>query len=96
MKYLVGLNRLADAEAKLKEAVQLDPKNADPHVNLGNLYDDLHRPADAEREYRTAIALDPKGSAAPYNLRLLLQSQGRAEDDAPSVNPSRTRPLKAP
>lgn len=94
--YLAGLNRLQDAEARLKESVQLDPKNADPHVSLGNLYDDLHRPADAEREYRAAIALDPQGTSAPYNLGLLLQSQGKSDSAVTPVNPSRNRTLKAP
>ncbi|MEY4760848.1 MAG: hypothetical protein RLZZ200_704 [Pseudomonadota bacterium] len=75
--YLAGLNRLQDAESRLKEAVQRDPGNADAHVNLGNLFDDLKRPADAEREYRAAMALDPKGASAPYNLGLLLLVRDR-------------------
>lgn len=75
--YLAGLNRLSDAELRFQEAVRTDPKNPDPHVNLGNLFDDLHRTADAEREYRAAMALDPKGSSAAYNLGLLMLARGR-------------------
>jgi tetratricopeptide (TPR) repeat protein len=75
--FLAGLNRLPDAEARLKEAAALDPRNADPHVNLGNLYDDLRRSADAEREYRAAIAIEPKGASARYNLGLLLLARNR-------------------
>lgn len=76
--YLAGLKRWADAEANLKEAAQLDPKAAAPHIHLGNLYDDLDRTADAEAQYRRAIAINPREPNAHYNLGLLLSSSGRA------------------
>jgi len=81
--FLAGMNRLSDAEARFAEAVKLDPKNPDPHVNLGNLFDDLRRAADAEREYRAAIAIDPKGISASYNLGLLLMAGGRPAEAEP-------------
>jgi Flp pilus assembly protein TadD len=81
--FLAGMNRLPDAEARFKEAVQVDPKNADAHVNLGNLFDDLRRASDAEREYRAAMALDPKGVSARYNLGLLLMARGRPAEAEP-------------
>lgn len=78
--FLAGADRLAEAEARLQEAVALDPKSPDPHVNLGNLYDDLQRAADAEREYRLALTLDPRSTSAHYNLGLLLEQQGHAPE----------------
>lgn len=81
--YLAGLNRLSDAEARLQESAALDPKSPDPHVNLGNLFDDLHRYTDAESQYRAALALDPKGASAAYNLGLLLLARNRPAEAEP-------------
>jgi len=78
--FLAGADRLPEAEAQLKEAVQLDPGSPDPHVHLGNLYDDLHHRDDAEREYREAMKLDPHAINAPYNLGLLLLAEDRASE----------------
>jgi tetratricopeptide (TPR) repeat protein len=75
--FLASKNRLREAEARLAESIQLDARNADAHVHLGNVYDDLKRPADAEREYRRAIALNPDETNAHYNLGLLLAEQQR-------------------
>jgi tetratricopeptide (TPR) repeat protein len=75
--YLAGLRRWSDAEAALKEAAQLDPPSALPHIHLGNLYDDLNRPAAAEAEYRRALALEPREASAHFNLGLLLHGSGR-------------------
>lgn len=75
--FLAGKKRYRDAEARLQESIQLDTRNADAHVHLGNVYDDLKRPADAEREYRRAIALEPGETNAHYNLGLLLMEQQR-------------------
>jgi Flp pilus assembly protein TadD len=78
--FLASADRLPEAEARLKESAQLDPRNPDPHVHLGNLYDDLHRPADAEREYRAALAIEPHHASAQYDLGLLLLAQSRPSE----------------
>jgi len=78
--YLASADRLPEAEARLKESALLDPKNPDPHVHLGNLYDDLHRPTDAEREYRAALKIEPHHASAQYDLGLLLLAQNRAPE----------------
>jgi Flp pilus assembly protein TadD len=78
--YLAGADRLPEAEARLRESAALDPKNPDPHVHLGNLYDDLHRAADAEREYRAALKIEPHHASAQYDLGLLLLAQDRAPE----------------
>ncbi|HTU64561.1 MAG TPA: tetratricopeptide repeat protein [Steroidobacteraceae bacterium] len=78
--YLASQQREEEAQAKLLEAVRIAPQNADAHVQLGNVHDDLARPVDAEREYRLALALDPKSAAAHYNLGLLLLDLNRPDD----------------
>lgn len=80
--FLASQDREDEAEAKLKEAVKLEPRNADAHTQLGNVYDDLGRAADAEREYRLATELDPASAAARYNLGLLLLDGGKTADAA--------------
>lgn len=75
--FLAGKKRFREAEARLRESIQLDARNTDAHLGLGNVYDDLRRPADAEREYRRAIALSPDDAYAHFNLGLLLQDLQR-------------------
>jgi tetratricopeptide (TPR) repeat protein len=75
--FLAGKKRFGDAETRLRESIQLDARNADAHLHLGNVYDDLKRPADAETEYRRAIALNPNDANTHYNLGLLLQDLQR-------------------
>jgi len=56
-----------DAAAKLLEtAVKLVPEYPDAHIELGEVYLELHRRVDAERELRIAHELSPE------NLRALL------------------------
>jgi tetratricopeptide (TPR) repeat protein len=99
--FLAGNKRLRDAEARLRESIQLDARNAEAHVHLGNVYDDLKRPADAEREYRRAIALNPDDANAHYDLGLLLQDLQRpAEAEAElrlalAKNPGNAEIIKA-
>ena len=78
--FLAGKKRFPEAEARLRESMQLDARNTDAHLHLGNVYDDLKRPADAEREYRRAIALNPEDANAHYNLGLLLQDLRRCAE----------------
>ncbi|MDB6139536.1 MAG: hypothetical protein JWO94_2608, partial [Verrucomicrobiaceae bacterium] len=59
--------RLSEAEAAYRQAIALNPKDASPWNNLGNLLsDDPARVSEAETAYRRAIELDPK-YANPWN-----------------------------
>ena len=61
-------NRLALGMAALREALQLDPDNAQYHNTLGVVLLNLGRPAEAQAEFQTAIDLDkiePGLSAQP-------------------------------
>jgi Flp pilus assembly protein TadD len=75
--FLAGQDRWKEAEEVLTEAITLQPGSADPHIHLGNLFDDVGKKAEAEREYRRAIVLDDKEPNAHYNLGLLLAESGR-------------------
>lgn len=47
------------AKERLERAVKQDPKNADAHFSLAELYNRLKQPGEADQEYREAIALAP-------------------------------------
>jgi tetratricopeptide (TPR) repeat protein len=48
-----------DAVDPLEQAIQLNPKSPDAHLNLGNVYDGLKRYDDAVREFKKVIELQP-------------------------------------
>ncbi len=75
--FLAGQDRWKEAEEVLTQAITLQPTSPDPHIHLGNLFDDVGKKAEAEREYRRAIVLDAKEPNAHYNLGLLLAESGR-------------------
>ena len=78
--WLAGAGRASEAEARLREALTLDPRNADAHVGLGNVLDDRGDQPGAEREYRRAIELDANDTNALYNLGLLLLDTARLSE----------------
>ena len=53
------LSRLEPGDELVVWKVALDPKNASPHYNLGNVLRDMGRRDEAIAEYKAAIALDP-------------------------------------
>ena len=73
-------NRLALGMAALKEALQLDPDNAQYHNTLGLVLLNLGRPVDAQAEFQTAIDLDKASPDLQHNLGIALAQQNRFED----------------
>jgi tetratricopeptide (TPR) repeat protein len=55
-------------ELLLRRSVTLDPKLADAHLQLGNLYSDQHDYAKAIPEYTRALELNPNLADAHYRL----------------------------
>lgn len=63
--------RLAEAEAAYRAALDLDPRLAAAHVNLGNVLKDLGRFDEAAPCYRAALSLDPNFLPAHFNWGVL-------------------------
>ena len=52
-----------DAVDPLEQAIQINPKSPEAHLNLGNVYDGLKRYDDAVREFKKVIELQPANTA---------------------------------
>ena len=66
--------------ASLKEALHLDPDNAQYHNTLGLVLLNLGRPIDAQAEIQTAIDLDKNNPDFHHNLGIALAQQSRFDD----------------
>ena len=81
--------RFEDAERELARAAQIDPKNPDPLISLGQLYADKGRDAEAETTLRKSIALSTDVSRNEYQInrahyvlaRILLRTGRREEGE---------------
>jgi len=75
--------RSDQAIALIKRSLELEPRRADWHSNLGIVLQDRLRLDEAIVAYQRAIALDPGHANAHNNLGVLLRAQGRpAEAEA--------------
>jgi tetratricopeptide (TPR) repeat protein len=59
---------LGQVESLLKKSTSLDPKLADAHLQLGNLYFDRSNYPQAIPEYKSALALNPDLADAHYRI----------------------------
>jgi tetratricopeptide (TPR) repeat protein len=73
-------NNLIQAEREYREAIRINPDNAEVHCNLGVLLHELYHYNEAEREYREAIRINPDYTEAHYNLGNLLDDLKRYEE----------------
>ncbi len=62
--------------AEYKKTVEVAPKDARYHVNLGNALAGQGKRDEAIAEYRKATELDPKGDYAYYRLGVVLREKG--------------------
>src|SRR6478609_690245 len=60
----------------LHRALELEPENADIHVDLGNLYLDLHKTLKAREECHEAIRLNPSSPRPWQGLGNIEKSLG--------------------
>jgi tetratricopeptide (TPR) repeat protein/tRNA A-37 threonylcarbamoyl transferase component Bud32 len=74
---LLNQGRHADAEAAYREAVRLNPGDADAHEGLGGVLWDVKRYPEAETAYREAIRLDAGHVEAHNGLGLVLRDLRR-------------------
>ncbi len=75
----LDLEATAPVEARdaYRRALELEPRMADAHVNLGRLLHELGQFGAATEHYRRAIALHPDDATAHYNLGVALEDQGQ-------------------
>ena len=70
---------LRDAEAALREALELDAQNGCARIELGSLYEDQGRFAQAAVEFERSIAIEPNHCGAHCQLGRVYRRQiGRA------------------
>ena len=74
---LRGQNKLKEAEAVYRKALQFDARNASVHYDLGVVLAELNRPAEAEAELRTAVADDLNDADLLRALAQQLEANGK-------------------
>ncbi len=70
--YYSEQNKLGEAIALYREALQMYPNYEGAHLNLGAAYNATGRPQDAAAEFTNALALDPKDASVYNNLGAVL------------------------
>jgi tetratricopeptide (TPR) repeat protein len=76
-KTAAAAGRLQEAVDLHQQAMQIDPKQEQIHINLISLYGRLKQFDLAEERYRAAVALNPNRDEAHYNYAVMLTAQGR-------------------
>ena len=86
-----------EAIAEHRKAIDVDPKYADAHNNLGVALAEKNNLDEAIAEYRKAIEIDPKVALAHYNLGNALRGRRTLTRRSPnSARPSRSIPKTPP
>ena len=78
---LEAVGEVARAKEAYREALRVDDKNADAHINIGRLQLEAGDASGAERHFRGALSARPDDAIANYNIALTLEELGR-EDEA--------------
>ncbi len=73
---LINSSKLPEAEAKLVEALQIDPQNANSLNNYGLVLLKLGKLQEARKALEKSIELNPKFDAPYLNLGLVCEGQG--------------------
>lgn len=75
----VEVSSQPEARDAYRRAIELDPRHADAHVNLGRLLHEAGELDAAEAHYRLALDAQPDDPVAWFNLALLLEATGQLE-----------------
>jgi tetratricopeptide (TPR) repeat protein len=71
---------VAEAVAEYRKAIELNPKHASSHNNLGNALHAQGQVAEAIAEYRKALEFNPQLASAHNNIGRALRDQGQLDD----------------
>ena len=71
-KALHAVNRLEEAEAQYRIAIEIDPNQASAHHNLGASLCELGRHEEAAESFREAVRIDPLHEEAWHQLAMIL------------------------
>ncbi|MEA2757065.1 MAG: hypothetical protein QOJ54_3354 [Aliidongia sp.] len=83
--HFLGVLRLSqgkpgEAVRLIRQALAIDGRFPDPHLNLGNALAALDQIDPAITSYRAALGLDPNLPQAHYNIGKALKSQGKLDE----------------
>ncbi len=81
----MGLRQLDKAERAYRDALAVDSRFVEAHVNLAQLLNQLKRNDEAEKHLRQVIQLQPQFGDAYYSLGLLIAEDGRRLPEAAGV-----------
>ncbi|WP_242345374.1 fused MFS/spermidine synthase [Anaeromyxobacter terrae] len=76
-KVLLAMQKLDDAAAAFRKAVDADPRSADPHYFLGLMYENARWQVEAAKEYQEAARLAPAWQAPRDRLAALGTADAR-------------------
>jgi Flp pilus assembly protein TadD len=80
------MNKLGEAEATFKKAIELKPNEATFHFNLGVIYRRQQKVKEAIAEYEQAVKLDDRLDVAHYDLGIMYRNEKRSEDAIREMN----------
>jgi tetratricopeptide (TPR) repeat protein len=82
---MIEKSKPEQALAAFQQAVSLQPKEAEPHLGAGRIYEQKNKFGDAELEYKQALALDPESSDAAIGLANIYMRARRFPDAEDSL-----------
>jgi tetratricopeptide (TPR) repeat protein len=76
-RYLIAGNPLDERIREQEKLVEADPTSAALHNDFGNLLALRRFPRQAREHYEIAMKLDKKNYLAPYNMGIVLETEGK-------------------
>jgi len=76
-RYLIAGNPLDERIREQEKLVEADPTSAALHNDFGNLLALRRFPRQAREHYKIAMNLDKKNYLAPYNMGIVLETEGK-------------------
>jgi tetratricopeptide (TPR) repeat protein len=77
---LASQNKLSEAMEHFKAAIELRPKNAPAHANLGRAYAIQRDYADAEKEFQIALSIKSNDAEIQQSYASVLAEQGKFDE----------------